>query len=144
MNRLYKARIILNKKGDDDKRLPGVAFALFRDGKKVGEYVTDTDGRIEIGQLPYGNYYFKETKGILGYLFDAEIKYEFAVEAKDNQIIELNIVNKKEQDLPVPVTGDSVSMLVGLVLLMTSILAFIFINGSGIRRRNRNTGKRTE
>lgn len=138
MNRLYKARIILNKKGDDDKKLQGVTFALFRDGKKVGEYVTGKDGRIEIEQLPYGRYYFKEIKGILGYLFDEELKYEFAVEAKDDQIIELNIVNKKEQELPVPITGDSVSMLAGLLLLMTSILTFIFINGRGILRRKRN------
>lgn len=144
MNRLYKARLILNKKGDDDKRLPGVTFTLFRDGKRIGEYMTDADGRIEIEQLPYGNYYFKETKGILGYLFDAEIKYAFAVEAKDNQTIELNIVNEKAQELPVPITGDSMSMLFGLGLLVTSILAFILINGSSIRRRKRNTGKRTE
>ena len=71
-------------------------------------------------------------------MFDEELKYEFAVEAKDDQIIELNIVNKKEQELPVPITGDSVSMLTGLLLLMTSILTFIFINGSGILRRKRN------
>ncbi len=144
MNRLYKARITLNKKGSDDRKLAGVTFTLFRDGKRIGEYMTDADGRIEIGQLPYGNYYFKETKGILGYLFDAEIKYEFAVEAKNNQTIELNVVNEKLQEIPVPITGDAVSMLLGLGLLMTSILAFILINGSSIWRRKEKMSKRME
>lgn len=144
MNRLYKARITLNKKGSDDRKLEGVTFTLFRDGKRIGEYMTDADGRIEIGQLPYGNYYFKETKGILGYLFDAEIKYEFAVEAKNNQTIELNVVNEKLQEIPVPITGDAVSMLLGLGLLMTSILAFILINGSSIWRRKEKMSKRME
>lgn len=144
MNRLYKARITLNKKGSDDRKLEGVTFTLFRDGKRIGEYMTDADGRIEIGQLPYGNYYFKETKGILGYLFDAEIKYEFAVEAKNNQTIELNVVNERLQEIPVPITGDAVSMLLGLGLLMTSILAFILINGSSIWRRKEKMSKRME
>lgn len=50
------------------KRLPGVEFELYtKDGEKIGSYLTDANGEINITDLAYGEYYFKETKSLKGY-----------------------------------------------------------------------------
>ena len=53
---------------DTTKRLPGVEFELYRaDDEKIGTYVTDANGEINITNLAYGEYYFKESKSAQGY-----------------------------------------------------------------------------
>lgn len=53
---------------DTSKRLQGVEFELYtEDGEKIGTYVTDAKGEINLTNLAYGNYYFKESKSLAGY-----------------------------------------------------------------------------
>ena len=50
------------------KRLPGVEFELYtKDGEKIGTYLTDANGEINITNLAYGEYYFKESQSLQGY-----------------------------------------------------------------------------
>lgn len=127
-NRLYKAQVILNKKGSDGNCLSGVTFALYQGRKKLGEYVTDENGRLTISELPYGEYYFKEVKGLAGYLFDIEQRYAFTVCAKANQVIELTVVNEQIKITDTPITGDSVLALSGVVMLAISMGGFGIVN----------------
>ena len=52
------------------------------DGQSLGVYVTDENGEINITDLGYGNYYFKENKAPTGYqrLTDS---IKFSMEGKD-------------------------------------------------------------
>ena len=57
---------------ETNQTLKGVKFGLYVDGtdKEVGQYVTDANGVIEVDRLNPGKYYFKELKGLDGYITD--------------------------------------------------------------------------
>ncbi|MGK0578011.1 SpaA isopeptide-forming pilin-related protein, partial [Macrococcus capreoli] len=58
---------------DDSKVLEGAEFKLSQDGKVIKEnLVTDKDGKIEIKDLPYGDYELEETKAPEGYELSKE------------------------------------------------------------------------
>lgn len=67
---------------DLTKRLPGVEFELYtKDGEKIGTYLTDANGEINITNLAYGKYYFKETKSLKGYqIIRGKIHFEIGDE----------------------------------------------------------------
>lgn len=70
LNELMKAKVKLIKidANDESKKLSGAEFELFTaSGEKIGTYVTDSNGEINIDNLGYGDYYFKETKAPDGY-----------------------------------------------------------------------------
>lgn len=109
LNRLYYAKVTINKHTTGGSPLSGVEFTLFRtneDGSEeaLGVYKTDANGQIIVTQLPYGSYYFRETKGLSGYTWDANKKYEVKVEAKDGQNFVIDVVNDTT-----PRTGDDSS-----------------------------------
>ena len=122
LNKYYTAKVTLNKKGDDGSVLEGVVFDLYRttDGKdqKIGQYTTDKNGQIIIENLPYGQYYFREVKGLAGYLFDTEIRYSFEVKAKENQEIELTVTNERAKH---PKTGDVTPVTKAMMLLLVAM-----------------------
>lgn len=122
LNKYYTAKVTLNKKGDDGSVLEGVVFDLYRttNGKdqKIGQYTTDKNGQIIIENLPYGQYYFRETKGLAGYLFDTEIRYSFEVKAKENQEIELTVTNERAKH---PKTGDVTPVTKAMMLLLVAM-----------------------
>lgn len=62
----------LKKKNiDGDKTLKGAEFTLYKDGKEYQTgLTTDADGIISVQSLPWGNYYFVETKPADGYVLD--------------------------------------------------------------------------
>ncbi len=68
-----KCKIILTKKdGTSGKTLTGATFELYKKGegapdKLIGTYKTNDNGRITVGNLEYGVYYFKETDAPKGY-----------------------------------------------------------------------------
>ena len=67
---LMKAKVSLIKvdAGDESKKLSGAEFELFTEsGESLGTYITDENGEINITDLGYGNYYFKENKAPNGY-----------------------------------------------------------------------------
>lgn len=70
LNMLMKAKVSLIKvdAGDESKKLSGAEFELFTEtGESLGTYITDENGEINITDLGYGNYYFKENKAPNGY-----------------------------------------------------------------------------
>lgn len=70
LNMLMKAKVSLIKvdAGDESKKLSGAEFELFTEsGESLGVYITDENGEINITDLGYGKYYFKENKAPNGY-----------------------------------------------------------------------------
>lgn len=102
VNQLYKTKLQIVKSDNANREvcLSGVEFELYNaKDELMGVYVTDENGQIIIDGLPYGTYYFKETKTAEGYVIDSS-KQIFEAEAPEQT---LNITNAKT-----PVTGDNV------------------------------------
>ena len=82
-------------KVDEDtvKPMPNITFELFdKNDNSLGKYTTDENGVIEVKDLEYGEYYFKEVSKPHGYVEDTE-KIYFMIQ-KDGQTITLNKTNK--------------------------------------------------
>ena len=106
-----RGMVKLIKEDQDKKGLKSVGFELYEikeNGNNkvplIGNYVyneegskdqilyTDENGEINVSNLPYGKYFFKEVKGLEGYKLDyKELKFEI----KDNELVILHFVNKK-------------------------------------------------
>lgn len=70
LNKLMKAKVTLVKidASNEKKRLSGAEFELFTAaGESIGMYTTDSDGEINVTDLGYGEYYFREKKAPNGY-----------------------------------------------------------------------------
>lgn len=95
-------KVELIKVDEDGNVLKGVGFKLYQEttdqpvllddnGKEI-EFFTDSKGRILINDLPIGEYYFKETSPLNGYVSEDK-KITFKV--IDETLITLKVVNKK-------------------------------------------------
>lgn len=88
--------------------LPGVEFELYNENNELmGTFVTGEDGYIYIYDLPYGNYYFKETKALDHYILD-DRKIAFTIDEESQVDLMLKAFNQKYtyallglEDLPV-------------------------------------------
>ncbi len=103
LNKLYKARIELVKVDEDDHeiKLPGAVFGLFNAETKelYGEYTTDENGYIDIEEMPYGKWYFKELEAPKGYILEYAA-YEFEVTDEDaGSVIQITATNKSTPKL---------------------------------------------
>lgn len=92
LNCLSKASVqILKTDANTGKPLKGVEFTLYNDKDEIiGVYKTDKKGKIAIKELPYGKYYFIESKAKRGY-YSTNNKYNF--ELKSSEGVSLNITN---------------------------------------------------
>ena len=94
-----KGTVILTKTDDKtDTKLPGVKFKMVRvkgveEPKEVGEFTTDKNGKIEIKNLTYGDYYFEEVKTLDNYVLDTN-KIPFSI-LEDGKVIETSKKNMK-------------------------------------------------
>lgn len=78
-NEQIKGSIQIKKSSDSGKVLPGVEFTVFTsDGKAVQQVTTNKEGIAKVDSIPYGKYYFQETKALDGYLLN-KTKYPFEV-----------------------------------------------------------------
>jgi len=101
LNKLVKARVSLIKvdANNEEKRLSGAEFELFtKDGDSIGVYETDSNGEINITDLGYGEYYFRELKAPEGYQ-KLDMKIEFSVKGQN---ITITCRNNKIPDTPKP------------------------------------------
>ncbi|MGG0454521.1 SpaA isopeptide-forming pilin-related protein [Bacillus mycoides] len=93
VNKLIKDNIEINVTGDNKKPLAGVEFGVYDlTDKEITKVVTDKDGQASVKDLPYGSYYFKETKTVEGYIINTD-KTTFAVKEND-KTQKFNVVNK--------------------------------------------------
>lgn len=122
-NTLVDGQVLLTKKDDKGNALAGVKFALYssQDNSLVqlysynggdGDYSyaqissyqlpvsktelkTDDNGELYVCNLPYGNYYFKETKGLDGYVFsDEPIYFRITENATETSVTAINEIKK--------------------------------------------------
>ena len=76
VNKQYKGSIkVIKTDGETTVALSDVEFNLM-DAKKnvIGTYVTDTNGEIQINNLPIGTYYLQETKTQENYILDDTLR----------------------------------------------------------------------
>lgn len=95
--------------GDSKEKLKGVKFELFHaDGTQVeGEFVTNTDGKITVDGLAYGDYYFKETATIDGYVLGSQ-QVDFKIE-KSNKTVKVKVKNYHEPEVEKSVDESAVN-----------------------------------
>lgn len=83
---------------DDSKKLAGAKFDLFTSNGALikGNMITDADGEININDLAWGDYYFKETDAPVGYKVNEE-EIRFTVNA-GNAGTEILLVAEDDQE----------------------------------------------
>lgn len=77
-NEMLRGAVELIKTGENNIALAGAQFDLFKKGTTTAEdkkintapLVTDTNGKLYVNGLEYGDYYFVETKAPAGHLLD--------------------------------------------------------------------------
>ncbi len=106
---------LIKYNSDKTKALNGAEFELYSsnangvvqklstifgtDYHKYGTYSTANGGEISVKDLPWGNYYFVETKAPTGYVTDNQTKYYFTIDAKNLKVSlasDKGAVNKEE------------------------------------------------
>lgn len=81
---------------ETEQVVSGATFELVKvnenGNKRVGLYVTNTDGKIEISGLSYGDYYFREYRTPLGYESEENVSFTVSPENKD---VTITFYNKR-------------------------------------------------
>ncbi len=118
INKLSKASVaIIKTDANTGKTLKGVEFTLYNVNKEqIGVYKTNKKGKILVKDLPYGKYYFIETKSKNGY-YSSNNKYNF--ELNSDETVTLNITNS-------PILKLGIEEGYKKALLLTSIFSTIF------------------
>ena len=132
INVLSKSSVEIKKvDANTNKPLKNVEFTLYS-GKdeKIGVYKTDKKGSILIENLPYGTYYFIETKCKNGY-YSTNNKYHFQLKSEER--ISLNITNT-----PILKLGFEEHFKGGLIcisMILLSLIGCILLNHERKHRR---------
>lgn len=113
------------------KRLKGVEFTLYNQNKqKIGVYKTNKKGEIIITELPYGNYYFLESKSLRGY-YSSNNQYKFTLNSSEEKVLEIT-------NTPILKLGfNEHYMLLFIVLCIIIIGGFILIYNNEFRKNNK-------
>ncbi|SDZ39135.1 thioester domain-containing protein, partial [Bacillus sp. 166amftsu] len=95
-NAKVKGNIEITKLSDSGKTLPKVEFTVYTaDGKEITKTITNEQGIAQVKDLPYGQYYFVETKGVEGYLLN-KTKYPFQIK-EQGELLKFTVENKEVQ-----------------------------------------------
>ena len=92
--KLNTGKILINKVDSDTKEpIEGAEFEFYNSkNEKLGTYLTNKNGKIEIPNLYQGEYYLIETKTNENYILDENT--EFSVEVSYNKTTTIDIENK--------------------------------------------------
>lgn len=125
INQLSKASVkIIKTDANTGKKLKNVQFTLYNDKDQIiGVYKTDRKGSILVNNLPYGKYYFIETKCRDGY-YSSNDKYRFELNSKNTVV--LNITNN-----PILQLGFNEHYKEGIIICFVFIAGLISILVSG-------------
>lgn len=125
-NEIKRGAVELTKTDDAGKPLENVEFTLYhkgtdkvvvdKAGKELKDLKTDKDGKIRVDGLLHGEYYFKESKALPGYVLDPKHR-EFKIEKsgafpKDGQagygeVVKLDtIINYKKPTIDKKINGN--------------------------------------
>lgn len=91
---------LVKKDSRSGEKLIGAEFELYKKNDKAdyeklgGVYVTDEQGKIEINNLDWGDYYLKEVKAPEGYYMTDSSDIDFKID-KNNLSIEKEVLNSK-------------------------------------------------
>ncbi|HDR7949077.1 TPA: Cys-Gln thioester bond-forming surface protein [Bacillus toyonensis] len=93
-NNKVKGNIEIKKLSDSGKTLSKVEFTVFTaEGKEITKTTTNEQGIAQVKDLPYGKYYFVETKGVEGYLLN-QTKYPFEIK-EQGKTLTFTVENKE-------------------------------------------------
>ena len=94
---LNNGKILINKVDSDTKEpIEGAEFELYNSkDEKLGTYLTNKNGKIEIPNLYQGKYYLKETKTNEDYILDENT--EFGIDVVYNKTSTIDIENKHKK-----------------------------------------------
>ncbi|MGX5575152.1 SpaA isopeptide-forming pilin-related protein [Bacillus toyonensis] len=93
-NHKIKGNVEIKKLSDSGKVLPDVEFTVYTaDGKEVTKVVTNEQGIAKVENLPFNKYFFKEKKGVEGYLVN-EMKYPFEI-SEQGKMLTFTVENKE-------------------------------------------------
>ncbi|WP_433772785.1 SpaH/EbpB family LPXTG-anchored major pilin [Bacillus wiedmannii] len=116
-NETKRGAVELTKVGVKNQALKGVQFSLYKeDGTELEKGLeTDGKGKIRVGNLAYGKYYFLETKARDGYVLDPK-KYEFFIKESGainedgtvtaGEVVKVNVKNYEEPTIDKKINGD--------------------------------------
>ncbi len=126
-NKLSKAAVKLVKTDADTKKpLKNVGFTLYNEhDEQIGTYKTDRKGEILVENLPYGTYYFLETKPPKGY-YSTNNKFYFKMDSSDLRIV--NVTNSPVVELGFDESYKKILYIIALVcitILMGMIGTFV-------------------
>ncbi len=104
---VYGSLELLKIDGDTGKPLPGAEFEILNeDQETIFTGVTGSDGKLFVGNLRPGTYFYREIKAPEGYLTDEEV-YPFAIRrgitteiTAENQVIPQEPENPQEPEKP--------------------------------------------
>lgn len=98
-NTKIKGNVKLLKTDKDNNKLKDAVFSLYQasNDKLIHKnYRTDENGLLEINNIEYGDYYFKETQAPEGYEIEGDGVYKFSINEQTYQeVITLTALNKK-------------------------------------------------
>ncbi|MDL2211341.1 hypothetical protein LJB88_00480 [Erysipelotrichaceae bacterium OttesenSCG-928-M19] len=93
VNEIIKGSVELTKSDDLGNTLQDAEFDLFNDeGAKIGSYVTNTSGKINVADLVPDDYYFIETKAPTGYSKEAN-NIEFTIIHNPSEEVSVSAIN---------------------------------------------------
>ncbi|WHS76054.1 SpaA isopeptide-forming pilin-related protein [Bacillus cereus] len=93
-NNKVKGNIEIKKLSDSGRTLSKVEFTVFTaEGKEITKTTTNEQGIAQVKDLPYGKYYFVETKGVEGYLLN-QTKYPFEIK-EQGKTLTFTVENKE-------------------------------------------------
>lgn len=121
-NYLKKGSFELIKEDNSLNPLEGVEISIFEKNtnKLILSKVTLKDGKIFITNLPYGEYYYMETKELFGYFKDPS-KYYFTIN-DENNYIQKKLVNEKIIVKNTKSNKDYSGIFQGLLLIILALL----------------------